>query len=150
MKQTEDTPDASDSRVTVRLTPESAQKLKVKTKKLGISKSLLVELAIEAALDAIEANEDRLVLPLKFTTTHIAVSKPQAPTVIPGAETTLAGERSSRSSTAPDASDATLPGSSTSGSESDIGLVFDAKGKAPAIKKPVDYGQVIRGGKRKA
>lgn len=67
--------------MSVRLTEDLDQRLSKSAEEIRISRHALAELAIRAAVEAIEAQGGRLVLPLEFTTTHEAVSKRQAPTV---------------------------------------------------------------------
>ena len=49
-----------------------------------MTKNALAQAAIEAAVEAIEANDYKLVLPLEFTPKHVAISaeKPEALPVI--------------------------------------------------------------------
>lgn len=69
----------------IRLTPDVEDRLTKSAEKVKLSKASLAQAAIEAAVEAIEANGGCIVLPLAFTTTHEAVAKPtpkqEAPTV---------------------------------------------------------------------
>jgi hypothetical protein len=67
--------------MSVRLTEEDERRLEETAKLVRLSKHGLAELAIRAAVEAIEANGGKIVLPLEFTTTHAAVVKPLAPPV---------------------------------------------------------------------
>lgn len=59
--------------MSVRLDPEIESRLDEVCQRLGISKHSFALLALEAGVEAAEENEYRLVLPLKFQPTHIAV-----------------------------------------------------------------------------
>lgn len=67
----------------IRLTPDVEERLTKSAEKVKLSKASLAQAAIEAAVEAIEANGGKIVLPLSFTTTHEAVvkQKPSAPTL---------------------------------------------------------------------
>ncbi len=67
--------------MSIRLTPDIEERLTKTAERVKMTKNALAQAAIEAAVEAIEAQGGRLVLPLEFTTTHEAVSKRQAPTV---------------------------------------------------------------------
>lgn len=57
--------------VAVRLTEEMEKRLAVCAEKTKISKHSLAIEAIEAAVEAIERNDYRLVVPIEFTVTHV-------------------------------------------------------------------------------
>jgi len=67
--------------ISLRLTPEMDKRLTTVARGLKMPKNSLAQAAIEAAVEAIEANGGKIVLPLEFTTTHAAVVKPLAPPV---------------------------------------------------------------------
>lgn len=67
--------------MSLRLHPDVEERLTKCAEKVKMSKNALAQAAIEAAVEAIEANGGKIVLPLEFTTTHQAVEKHQAPTV---------------------------------------------------------------------
>lgn len=65
----------------IRLTPDVEERLTKTAESVKMSKASLAQIAIEAAVEAIEANGGKIVLPLEFTTTHQVVVKPLAPPV---------------------------------------------------------------------
>lgn len=70
--------------MSIRLTPEVEERLTKTAASVKMTKNALAQAAIEAAVEAIEKAGGRLVLPLELTTTHEAVAKQEAPTVIQG------------------------------------------------------------------
>lgn len=61
--------------LSVRLSPELNTRLEETAKRLRMKKHTLAQEAIEAAVEAIEANDYKLVLPVKFDVTHVASEK---------------------------------------------------------------------------
>lgn len=77
--------------MSVRLTEEIDERLTKTSEQVNLSRHALAEMAIRSAVEAIERQGGRLVLPLEFTTTHEAVAKPAAPTVKTGQQSSAAG-----------------------------------------------------------
>jgi len=67
--------------MSLRLTSDIEQRLEACAGQVKLSKNALAQAAIEAAVEAIEKNGGKLVLPLEFAVTHEAVPKTSAPTV---------------------------------------------------------------------
>lgn len=63
--------------LSVRLSPELNQRLEDSAKALHMKKHTLAQEAIEAAVDAIEKNDFRLVVPMRFEVTHVPQERPK-------------------------------------------------------------------------
>lgn len=89
--------------VAVRLTEEMEKRLSKCAAKTKQSKHSLAIEAIEAAVEAIEENDYRLVVPIQFTVTHVPaeVGKREAPSARGGKHAADAGGRPSDSTVMP-------------------------------------------------
>ena len=61
--------------LSVRLDPETDERIELVAEKLGIKKHTLARMAIEAAIDAVEQNDYQLVVPIRFDVKRIAKPK---------------------------------------------------------------------------
>lgn len=61
--------------ISVRLSPELNQRLEEVAARTRLAKHSLAAMAIEAAVEAIEKNDYRLVVPIEFEVAHIPVKK---------------------------------------------------------------------------
>jgi predicted DNA-binding protein len=61
--------------ISMRLSDELEARLEAAVERLGIKKQTLAQMAVEAAVEAIEKNDFRLVVPVKFEVTHVAVAR---------------------------------------------------------------------------
>jgi predicted DNA-binding protein len=59
--------------ISFKVEPELSQRLEEAAEKVGIKKSTLMIMALEATLEAIEKNDYRIVVPIEFKVTHVPV-----------------------------------------------------------------------------
>ena len=78
--------------MSVRLSKEMAARLEAAAESLKQKKHTVARLAIEAAVEAIEASGGSLVIPLKFDVAQVPVPKTGTAASPPGASTTGAQE----------------------------------------------------------
>lgn len=57
--------------MSLRLSPQLDKRLEEMAKRTGIKKHTLAQMAVEAAVEAIEQNNYRIVAPVKFSVTHV-------------------------------------------------------------------------------
>lgn len=65
--------------LSLRLSPELHDRLEEAAERTKIKKYNLALLAIEAAVEAIERNNYRIVMPIEFDVTHVPEPAPQPP-----------------------------------------------------------------------
>jgi predicted DNA-binding protein len=65
--------------MSLRLSPELITRLEECAESLRMKKHTLAQEAIEAAVDAIEKNGYRLVVPIEFEVSHVPTKKPEQP-----------------------------------------------------------------------
>jgi hypothetical protein len=63
--------------LSLRLDAETEERLELVAEKTGIKKHTLAQMAVEAAINAIEANGFEIVLPIKFDVTRIPTARDQ-------------------------------------------------------------------------
>jgi hypothetical protein len=82
-------PVKSKTPLSLKLEPETERKLEEAAERLGMKKYSLAILAIKAAVNAIEINDNRIVLPIEFDVTHVPVPKQEStPQTSAGRDTT--------------------------------------------------------------
>jgi hypothetical protein len=70
--------------LSLRFSPELEARLEECAKRLNIKKATLAQMAIQAAVEAIEKNGYRIVMPIQFETTHTPEKKFKYPAPRPG------------------------------------------------------------------